>query len=365
MTTGPRFALMLLVAACPPSFAAGRADFRDLQAAIDAAPDGGVVKIPAGVFAVEEPLVIRGKRLAIRGAGDGRRGGRMTALAGPAARPVVDDRGEVILPVGAVRGMFEIIGADVEIRDLAISGFDAGVVAREDESGMSSRTRIKRVAISRTGRGVVSLSSGPLTVKDTHIEATSWHGVSISPPAAEPIVLIDATEIVTPFCAGIYFEQADVEIKNTIVGGAICGGIAGRNSFISIHNTVLLDNRKYGIGILEVLGEISDVLIKNTKTLAQLWGDGIAVVSSPNVEVNNADVQDSARSGLAAFGSHLSLKSSSFTCQAFDIDTETYQGVAGTVDDEGGNLCGCGGPMAACLAVSSGLAPLAPVTPAP
>ena len=70
-------------------------EFRDLQAAIDAAPDGATLELGPGVFAIREPLQVKGKRLVIRGAGSGldhargreprRPEGPVTPIGGPSA----------------------------------------------------------------------------------------------------------------------------------------------------------------------------------------------------------------------------------------------------------------------------------------
>ena len=44
-------------------------DFPTLQSAVDALSDGGTLRIAAGVFRLEQPLMIEGKRLIIEGAG--------------------------------------------------------------------------------------------------------------------------------------------------------------------------------------------------------------------------------------------------------------------------------------------------------
>lgn len=343
-------------------------DARDLQALIDAAPDGGHVTFPAGVFELAAPLVVSEKRLTVRGAGDGRDGDdEATILRGPPARPVVDGRGEVVVPVGSARGLFQLVGASVDLRDVAISGFDAGLVIRDDARGPRSDVKLKRLAVSNTGRGIVSLSAGGLEIKDTLIESTLWHGIVLALPESSGSpgvpIKIDTTEIVNPLCAGIYFENALVQIAGLIVGNALCGAIAGDKSIAEIKNTVLLDNRKYGIGLLETYAEITNVLIKNTKELNGLFGDGIVAAVTPNaalqpiVKVKDVTVKESARAGLSAFGTSVSIKNSTFCCQAFDFNSEFYSGQPATLIDLGGNLCGCPDATDSCVAVAGALAP--------
>jgi hypothetical protein len=356
--------LALLVAATSAAAEPPRpVDSRDLQALIDAAPDGGRVELSADVIQLDEPLLIRGKRLTIHGAGDGRDGGEATILRGPAARPVVDDRGAVILPIASARGLFELVDAEVELRDLSLSGFDAGVVVRDERAGGGGETILKGLTISHTGRGIISLSPRALEIKDSLIDSPLWHGIALALPAPSGapsgLFKIDTTEIINPLCAGIYFENALVEIKGVFVGGAFCGAIAGDKSFAEIKNSVLLDNRKYGIGLRETYAELTNVLIKNTKELNGLFGDGIVLAATPNaalqpvVKVKDVTVKDSERAGLSAFGTSVSLKNASFCCQTFDLNAEPYLGEFATLIDLGGNQCGCPDATGACTTVGA------------
>src|SRR5438105_14397398 len=108
---------------------------RDLQAAIDAAPDGATIRIREGVYEIGAPLFVRGKRLTIVGVGNGLRTRRATQLVGPPPQPVVDERGDLVLRGDAVQGLFNFIGADVVVKNIRLSGFDAAIVTKADERG--------------------------------------------------------------------------------------------------------------------------------------------------------------------------------------------------------------------------------------
>jgi hypothetical protein len=45
------------------------------------------------------------------------------------------------------------------------------------------------------------------------------------------------------------------------------------------------------------------------------------------------------------------------SCQTFDLDSETYQGTAATLENLGGNVCGCPEATSTCVAVSASLEP--------
>lgn len=48
------------------------------------------------------------------------------------------------------------------------------------------------------------------------------------------------------------------------------------------------------------------------------------------------------------------------TCQAFDLVTESYRGARATLEDLGGNRCGCPEPTTSCKASSASLVPRQP-----
>jgi len=79
-------------------------------------------------------------------------------LVGPTPNLVVDDRGDLVLVADAVRGLWNLLAADVEIRDMQLSGFDAGIVVRAGEGGNAGPTVATNVLIRDTGRGIFSMS---------------------------------------------------------------------------------------------------------------------------------------------------------------------------------------------------------------
>jgi hypothetical protein len=118
----------------------------------------------------------------------------------------------------------------------------------------------------------------------------------------------------------------------------------------------------------------SDATIEHNlidKTLANAeggYGDGIVVISYAdlaNATIEYTHIVESERAAVSAHGAHVTMKSSTLACQAIDIDYETYQGIAGRVEDLGDNLCGCPEPNAKCKGVSANLAPPPPVEPPP
>jgi hypothetical protein len=344
--------------------------FRDLQSALDAAPDGAVIRIKEGTFEVRSPLFVRAKRLTLRGAGSGRdKRGRVTLLVGPKPNPVVDDRGAIVLPADTVEGLWNFVAADARIEDMSLTGFDAGVVTRPDAGGNSGPTEIRNVVITDTGRGILSLSSGDLRVRDCTVMHTRWNGLSVAPKLrAAPLaqVFVEQFKLIDAAGAGIYFEHALIAIDHATVLGPHHGGIVGFASSSFITNSDVLGSQEAGILIDAGWTDIHDNTILGTtpETPFDVFGDGIVLASESQLPLvatlSKNLIQSSSRAGVSVFGASASLKNNTIFCSAFDLDGEVGGGMPYAFHDLGGNLCGCG-IMGACKASSSVLSPPPPV----
>ena len=350
------------------------AEFRTFQAFVDAVPNGALIEIRPGDYPMG-PVFVRGKTLEFAGAGSGRKAGKpVTRLLGPAPRPIVDEEGNLLQPADSVTGLFNLIAANVVIRDLVMEGSDAAVVTRNDEDGNSGPTLIQDVVIHGAGRGINALGSGDLMIMDTVIQHPLWHGISVSPQDAA-ILHVQDTVILTPFCAGAFFTNTSGVFTNVTISGASCGGIVGiQGKGALILDSHLLKNGLAGILLFETPGAfIGDNLIEETFAGSinhpalkicvanpDCGGDGIELLASghiTSIDLRGNTIRNSHRGSLAVWGSTVALEDNTMTCSAFDIDVEAFQGVNSSLDDLGGNKCGCGGPLGECLAVSSSLAP--------
>ncbi len=339
-------------------------EFRTLQDAIDAAPAGATLEIQAGDHFVATPLEIR-KDLTLAGAGAGRDGtGPVKRLQGRPPRPGVDESGTVLVKAADVEAYVAAYGIDLEVRDLVLQGFDAGILATVDEAGRGGITTVRDVVVDQSGRGIVALGSGTLIVEDTDILAPAWHGISASDGLSQ--LFLKDMKILGPGCAGVYVENVEESVvtANVSVIGATCVGIVAIETSGLILDSILLSNRYAGIVLFQApVFLIRDNIIQNTLPVgtSNIAGDAIALFLSPDVDVESNLTFQSARAGLAAYGSSVTIEDNTMLCSAFDIDNEIWDGVPTTFDDQGGNECGCDGPLGDCEAVSSQILPPPPV----
>jgi len=94
------------------------------------------------------------------------------------------------------------------------------------------------------------------------------------------------------------------------------------------------------------------------------FGDGVAAMSyfaPAATKLTAVLVDDSARAGVANFGTHVSLADSHIRCASVALNGEPLVDNDFAFDDAGGNLCGCPWADGACKVLSSGLTPPDPL----
>jgi hypothetical protein len=339
------------------------AEFRDLQSAVDAAPDGATIEIEPGLYRVDEPIIVSGKKVIIRGAGSRFSGDPrvdpVTHLFGPTAGDVLDERGNLVLRADRVRGLLNFVGADASVSDIRLSGFDAGIVIRDSADRPSARARISDVVISDTGRGILSTSAAGVTVADATIENTQWNGIAA---VADTIAAVDiqATNIFDTGGSGIYVVNANAVISDVEITGAEGGAISGFQSFVVVEDSQLVGNYRFGIGLLASSALISGNHILDTFADAGMWGDGVVLVSSGSLIQDNI-IHESDRAGISFYGSTGFVTDNSITCCGLGaplVVTE-YGGQPSDVTNGGGNVCGCQA-FEVCTAIAEGGAPSPP-----
>jgi hypothetical protein len=364
-----------------------------LQAAIDALADGGKVVIAPGVFQVANPVYIRGKRVTIEGAGcdelpKGRAPRKVTQLVGPLPDRVVEFE--------TVTGLFNYEDAGGILRGLKLTGFDAGITARDGAAAgrRGGSLEVEATCISDTGRGIAWSASSALLAKNLAIRRVSWNGISaINIPFGLHSFIDVLIQDAANACAA--FKKTIAHVTGVFGGCGMGGGIIAESSALTIGNALVLNSAgpgitAFGLGPAAVSwtyiwdSTISDTTgggiilinqlsagISNTKifdtrsfTPSGALGDGLIVLGvssqadTPNwVSVDNVFVGNSARAAVSNFGGKVSLHKSTLQCAAFELAGEAFLGHPFVLADHGGNACGCPLANQNCVAVSVGLEP--------
>lgn len=353
-------------------------EYRTIQSAIDALPDNGVLKIAAGRYVVDEPIVVTEKKIIIEGAGSGikikKRGykirnntKRSTQLIGREPLPVLGADRNVILPADRAQGVVNLVASDTVVRDIAFSGFDAGIVIKDSAEGVSGTTNVSNVYINETGRGIAALSSGDLFVESSVIAGTLWHGIIKSPPT--PVinkVHLHKTYIGDPGGAAAYFNGAYGVISEGDVAGGLEGGVVCYECELYVVNSHIYDNHKAGILLLlaKNTSYISNNLIENIKPdfFYLNFGDGITSFLS-KIHLWGNQINNVPRAGVANFGGHAALGNNLIQCFGYELEGEPYFGNPYSFDDHLGNYCGCPNAAGSCVVSSAGLEPPEPAAP--
>lgn len=345
---------------------------RDLQSAIDAAPDNAIVEIKAGVYEVSDPILVRGKRLVIKGAGSGFAGATartpITHLIGPPPSPVLDERGDLVLRAEAVQGLWNFVAAGGVIQDMNLTGFDAAIVHKPGDRGDTGPVEVRNVVISHTGRGILSLSASNLSVESCTITNTRWNDISFAPrfisPGLLPTLQVKATVLVEPEGAGIYFANTLAFLDGVTVLSADTGGVVGIESASLIQNSDFIGNRKAGILLVDGSSQIESNLIQATQvSLEGVLGDGVTLWSlnqQMQAHVSDNLIFSSARAGISSFGAWLDLMENDIFCATFDLFGADSGNFQFQLNDLSGNQCGCG-QIKPCAAMGDGLEPPPPV----
>jgi hypothetical protein len=342
-------------------------DFRDLQAAIDAAPDGATLELGPGVFSIRAPLQVKGKRLVIRGAGSGldharRREprqpeGPVTRLVGPPPQRVRDERGNIILRAEAVQGLLNATASDLVVEGLHISGFDAGIVARDGDDGRTGWTLMRDLHVSDTGRGILMRSSAGGHISDSRIDRSAWNGISVS---GHGDMLMKMVTIGEAEGAGVYIAEGSSSlIINAVVFAAENGGIVAFKSKVVVMDSVVEVNGKAGVLLYEAQGYPFLQGNQIVYTHAQPgggWGTGILALGSTVNAVGNLLLENEL-SGAVAFGGLVQIGDNQIECSTFDLIYGEYQGALGDFQNLGGNECSCAGVAHPCVKESPGFQP--------
>ena len=187
-----------------------------MQAAVDAAPEGGTIVVSAGVYT--GPFRVEGKRLRIIGSDEGR-------------TEIVSSSLEVPLAT-------YVNGGGGELKNIVFRGGACAVCGSREGSSMPSALAVKNVTAAGGYRGAFGGFS-KLDLKNVEVVGTRWHGISITD-------------------AGLKLTFGDIEVHD--VGGVgllVLNGGAG-DIVVGGH---FHDNAKGGVEILGHNGTVDLVLL--------------------------------------------------------------------------------------------------------
>lgn len=193
-------------------------------------------------------------------------------------------------------------------------------------------------------------------------------------------VVVHSSLIERTQALGILVEAGTLDVESTVVrdvtsdGNALGGrGInlqsslgAGPPAGATIRSSVVERAREGGIMVVGGTAEITSTLVRGVEPeeARGLLGDGVVVSAGfkgASATVAGCRIEGAARAGVAVFGSAVSLADVSLECNAIDLDGERGIETEFTLEDLGGNVCGCGEERRECRVVTSNLEPPEPL----
>ncbi len=365
--------------------------FESLQEAVDAVPDGGTLRLGAGEFVVEQPIVRKGKRIHIVGAGcsmcpprSTRPGERVNRPIFGAGLPQATDgpTTRLVAPPSPVfvdvrSGIFELNDAGGTIRNLELSGGYSGILATSSGDGIPPSLTVQGVRIRHAEHGILWTVPAALHVKGSLIEDTASHGILVAGLGAseehpdflwEPKAVVHNTLVRNARGACMLFDQTPGYVSNVSLGpcdGA--PGIVALGAPLFVNTSRIRRATSAGILFWESDGLVSQSVIQETAPDSDgRFGDGVIGVLSPEgttITLQHNYIREVARAGVSLFSAKATLHGVSIECSPIDIAVENDfagLGVDFELADLGDNECGCPAGTAECHAQSVGLLPSPP-----
>lgn len=328
-------------------------------------------------------------------------GALITAVDGKTKRPatlritrsLIEDADETGL---IVRGGTADL-SDTIIRDVVGTSPQTGCgLATNPMVGLLPTITLRDSLIERTEDCAINVSSGSVTVERSVIRdiapdrSGNRFGVGIisflDNAADRPTLVVRSSLIERVHDAGVLAFGSRVEIDGSVIrdvrqreGGYYGHGVHlssmpeyGVPSEALITGSLVLGTFEAGINVFQSTATVENTTVLDTRAnaAASAFGDGVTVsgIIDPagafreaSVALRRSRIGGSARAAFSVYEASATVEGLQATCNALDIAIEKLpreNAVAPTLEDRGGNVCGCGATKG-CRAASSNLAPVA------
>jgi hypothetical protein len=189
-------------------------------------------------------------------------------------------------------------------------------------------------------------AASKLTMRASLIEQTRTGVLLDSSEAHVETSVIRATDL-----DGQGFFGRGVQVQSDMLGP----------STLVIDRSAIEKSHEAAVFVIDSVATIDSCrLAESVPNAFDALGDGVVVMAaedSASTSIIATRVDRAALAAVATWGAYVSVSGSAFTCQAIDVATETYLGRAATLEDLGGNLCGCPDATESCKALSANLQP--------
>jgi hypothetical protein len=226
-----------------------------------------------------------------------------------------------------------------------------GSVATLEASLVRNSGKVGVVAKAEPEKGLLST----LSVRASLVEQA--HALGIFVEGSEATMETSVVRGTQPDADGFFGRGVNVQSEPT----------TGMPATFHMHASLVEQSLEAAVAILDSTATLDACLLRDTAA-SPGFGAGHALIvfakdDAARATIGATRIHQSALAALAAWGAELAVGNSALTCQAFDLDQESYQGKPASLEDLGGNGCGCPDVIGGCKAVSAGLEPPLPLEP--
>ncbi|WP_437929553.1 right-handed parallel beta-helix repeat-containing protein [Sorangium sp. So ce291] len=271
-----------------------------------------------------------------------------------------------------------------------------GIGAQADDgTGERASVTVRASLVERNHEAGVIVLGSDATIESTVVRATQrnadeefgWGiGVQDDPDTGERAsVIVSACVVEQNQEGGVLVFGSDAMIEATVVratdpsvDGDFGWGIGvqddddtGERGSAIVRASLVEQNHQVGVVVFKSDATIEVTIVRTTQARkGNTFGDGITIMNGA-AKIQHAMITGNARAGVANFGSKVTILATILTCNAFDLNGETEDGLHASFEGSSGWQCtrrgaeDCAETDDRCHAETANLEPPPPVEPLP
>ncbi|HZO13908.1 MAG TPA: hypothetical protein VFB62_11640, partial [Polyangiaceae bacterium] len=218
----------------------------------------------------------------------------------------------------------------------------------------------------------VTLDASVVRATQPNAQGSFGRGVGLQAHATTPSsLLMHGSLIEQNQQIGVALSGSTASLETSVIRGSLRGVNAQPDetttapSQLSMLGVLVEQSLEAGVATLGSDATLDACIVRATTGGPDgRYGNGVMVISElrpASVAISASRVEQSLLAAVAVWGARAAIRGSALVCQAYDLDSESYDGSPAVLDDLGDNVCGCPEPTSSCKAVSAGLEPPAPL----
>ncbi|WP_437985175.1 right-handed parallel beta-helix repeat-containing protein [Sorangium sp. So ce117] len=289
--------------------------------------------------------------------------------------PDTGERGSVTVRASLVEQNHDagvaVIGSDATIEATVVRAtqpsadgtLGRGIVVQEDpDTGERGSVTVRASLVEQNHEAGVAVIGSDATIEASVVRATQpradgnlGRGIHVqkSPDRGERAsVTVRASLVEQNHGTGVFVHGSDATIEASVVRATqpnADGGGQGINveadrdtgepASVRVRASLVEQNHETGVFVSGSDATIDATIVRTTKARDDdNFGDGITIENG-TATVQNATITDNARAGVVNRGSKITILDTILTCNAFDLNGETFNGLPASFDGSSGWQC--------------------------